>query len=531
MASRKCLSLPASNNVASSRSTLPLGAMTTRSGFAGPAAGFGCFFGSSGLRVFGSSGLRVFGSSGLRVFGSSGLRVFGLMAVASLALAGCGGGDSTVQVPYTPPTPPPDCTAVPQPAGCPPPKPNCTEVPRPDGCPPPKPPKPLDGLSPAAKALAANSVSMGAITRPLTLEDNEHDKGAQQYTKPITRVVGNQVLRRSPDTRVALLTEVSGDESDPDYKFQLWTSGYFAGTSADSAIVRDYIPRALHESHTLNSVPVAGYAFFSVGMDAEGMDTIERLDNKKIPRYQYKKTKLDLGFGDDWDSSLLKAEVNSKQDGEKDAMLHAEVWSSYPGGKSDYLAGGVWLMVPNDLAVDAFHSGAFAHGNTPYGDMGHAVSGEATYNGVALGLHTSRQQDSLTVSRLTGKVTLTVDFGTTATTTNSNAHTRALISGRINSLTLDGESVSGQIILPQGSSFGSSDIRPLTSSNGRSAATNHNLGNIKGINYQGSWGGVFTGPSAGNAQPTGIAGTVGGSGGGNSFVASFGAKKVEAETQ
>ena len=326
-----------------------------------------------------------------------------------------------------------------------------------------------------------------------------------------------------PDTRVALLTEVSGDEKNPDYKFQLWTSGYIAGHGMHD--VYSYLNRPLGASHSVDSVSVASYAFFSVGM-AAGMDT---LGGKKVPRYQYKKTKLDLGFGDDWDSSLLKAEVNSKQDGEKDAMLHAEVWSSYPGGQSDYLTGGVWLVVPNDLnlGADAYHSGAFAHGNTVYGDMGAAVSGEATYKGVALGLFTAAaNQDSLTVSRLTGKVTLTVDFGTTAATSRPH-HTRALINGTINSLTLDGESVSGQIILPQGSSFSSSDIRPLTSANGRSEAINHNLGNIKGINYQGSWGGVFTGPSAGNAQPTGIAGTVGGSGGGNSFVASFGAKKVE----
>ena len=372
---------------------------------------------------------------------------------------------------------------------------------------------PLAGLGPAAKALAANSVSMAGHSRPLTLQANEDDKGAQQHTKWISRDrtrEGRIVLHRGPDTRVALLKKVSGDASDPDYQFELWTSGYIS--SPGSTLLNDYLNRELGSPINIDGQLVS-YKFFSVGMDTTG------------DKIQYEKTKLDLGFGDDWDSSLLKAEVNSKKDGDKDAMLHAEVWSSYPSGQSDYLAGGVWLMVPNDLGADAYHSGAFAHGNMAYGDMGGAVQGKATYKGVALGLHTAANGDSLTVSRLTGKVTLDVDFGTTADTPE---HTRALINGRINSLALDGESVSGQIILPQGSSFGSSDIRPLTSANGRSAAINHNLGNIKGINYQGSWGGVFTGPSAGNAQPTGIAGTVGGSGGSNSFVASFGAKKEEA---
>ena len=53
----------------------------------------------------------------------------------------------------------------------------------------------------------------------------------------------------------------------------------------------------------------------------------------------------------------------------------------------------------------------------------------------------------------------------------------------------------------------------------------NNVGNIKGINYMGDWAGTFQGDSSGNDQPTGIAGVVGGSGGGNSFVASLGAKK------
>ena len=56
-----------------------------------------------------------------------------------------------------------------------------------------------------------------------------------------------------------------------------------------------------------------------------------------------------------------------------------------------------------------------------------------------------------------------------------------------------------------------------------------NVDNIKDINYMGDWAGNFLGDSSGNDQPTGIVGVVGGSGSGNSFVASFGAKKVEKE--
>ena len=49
------------------------------------------------------------------------------------------------------------------------------------------------------------------------------------------------------------------------------------------------------------------------------------------------------------------------------------------------------------------------------------------------------------------------------------------------------------------------------------------------VKAQGDWAGTFQGDPTGTDQPTGIVGVVGGSGGSNSFVASFGAKKVEEE--
>ena len=52
------------------------------------------------------------------------------------------------------------------------------------------------------------------------------------------------------------------------------------------------------------------------------------------------------------------------------------------------------------------------------------------------------------------------------------------------------------------------------------------LGNINGVNMTGAWGAMFIGETKTTAEtyPTGVVGTVSGSGGGNSFVDYIGAK-------
>ena len=230
-------------------------------------------------------------------------------------------------------------------------------------------------------------------------------------------------------------------------------------------------------------------------------------------------------FGEGWDYSILKAaSVPSVKDGAKDSTLYAELWTDVASaGENDYMVGGWWLLAPNDLTGD-YRFGAIAKGEKYYprsgtGGVKPGVEGPATYKGNAAGLHISSEDGT---HRLLGKVTLTADFGTTA------ANSRGTIGGRIDNLTLGDESVTGEILLPTATLGTAWSLRPVNATND-SLNPKSNVGNIKGINYMGDWAGTFLGDSSGTDQPTGIVGVVGGSGGGNSFVASFGAKKVEDE--
>ena len=233
-------------------------------------------------------------------------------------------------------------------------------------------------------------------------------------------------------------------------------------------------------------------------------------------------------FGEDWDYSILKASVPSVKDGAKDSTLYAELWTDVASaGENDYMVGGWWLLAPNNPAGD-YRFGSFARAEDSYhrtgtGGVKRAVVGTATYKGNAAGLHTSSENGTVSIQRLLGKVTLTADFGTTAA--------MGTIKGEIKNLTLDGGSIPGQVLLPQ-VTFDSVvwNIRsPIIRVNNDQINRKTRIGNIDGVNYQGDWQASFQGDSSGTDQPTGIVGVVGGSGGGNSFVASFGAKKVEDE--
>ena len=232
-----------------------------------------------------------------------------------------------------------------------------------------------------------------------------------------------------------------------------------------------------------------------------------------------------IHFGEDWDYSILQASVPSVKGGAKDSTLYAELWTDVASaGENDYMVGGWWLLAPNNPASD-YRFGVFSQGEKYYpradpGPVKPAVTGKATYKGPAAGLHTSSGNGMVSIQRLLGKVTLNADFG--------NATARGSIGGKIEKLTLDGESATGEILLPS-ATFGTTwPIRSIVATDG-SLNPKSNLGNIKGINYKGDWTGTFQGDSSGTDQPTGIVGVVGGSGGGNSFVASFGAKKEKAE--
>ena len=221
-------------------------------------------------------------------------------------------------------------------------------------------------------------------------------------------------------------------------------------------------------------------------------------------------------FGEDWDYSILKANVPSVKGGDKDSTLYAELWTD---GETDYMVGGWWLLAPNNPAGD-YRFGAGAVAKNYFTVAKPETIGKATYKGMAAGLHTSSEDG---IQRLLGKVTLTADFLTTME--------RGTIGGKIDNLTLDGESVKGEIMLPKATLTNAWSNLRFPDNTGQSNNLNRKveIGNIKGINYKGDWAGTFQGDSSGTDQPTGIVGVVGGSGGGNSFVASFGAQKVEDE--
>ena len=229
-----------------------------------------------------------------------------------------------------------------------------------------------------------------------------------------------------------------------------------------------------------------------------------------------------LGAG--WDYSILKASVPSVEDGAKDSTLYAELWTDRGATgvtSTNYMVGGWWLLAPNKPAGD-YRFGVLASGENYYprdttGTVKDDVTGEATYRGNAAGLHVS---SDASIQRLLGKVTLNADFGA--------ADAKGSIGGSIDELTLDGKSVTGEILLPtvtlpSGRYWGA--LRPVLGAGNVNPKSR--IGNINGVNFKGDWAGTFQGDSSGTDQPTGIVGGVGGSGGGNSFVASFGARKVE----
>ena len=412
-----------------------------------------------------------------------------MIGVVSLSLAACGGGDSTVQTAPVTQTPPndgePDCTAVPRPAGCPDPEPT-----------PPAVPLPLDGLGQAAKGGAAPAIREVADTQPVAFIRDKRSIHGILLRHPRNNFPAS-VDYRNLDTKFAKAVP-SGSAGDIDWLFELSTPKYESRQSVFDFLQIQLRLTPFHADNKIFSLK-DNNAFTSV-------ETIESIASQ---------------WGKGWDYSILQASVPSVKDGAKDSTLYAELWTDVASaGKSDYMVGGWWLLAPNNPAGD-YRFGALARVENLYGGGAYTSSnilapltGNATYKGPAAGLHTSPENG---IQRLLGTATLTIDF--------RDASKRGNIEGKIDSLTLGGESVRGEILLPQALvSLGMPILPSQTNLNPRSP-----IGNIKGINYEGSWQVAYQGDSSRTEHPTGIFGIVGGSGEGNSFVASFGAKKVEDE--
>ena len=427
-------------------------------------------------------------------------------ASASLALAACGGGgDSTVTQQQPAPELPPGPIVDPdfskeseeEPVG---------------------PPMPFAGLglSQAAKGVAATALREVADTNKVQLAGGTQS-GAGHPRPDSLAIQGLQLkmpkdLSRQystffdrPDVKTAQVIP-SGSGDNIAYSFGLYTPEFRNDITIFSTGLQKIVTHSFENE------------IFSLSTeDNDAFTSVERVES------------IATQLGEGWDYSILKASVPSVKDGDKDATLYAELWTDVASaGESDYMVGGWWLLVPDNPTGD-YHFGALSKAEKYYtrsnatGAVKVEVTGPATYKGNAAGLHTSSENGMVSIQRLLGKVTLTADFG--------DDQARGTIKGEINSLTLNGDSVGGEILLPEapygdGSNWAS--LRPIEGTN-RSPNPKSDLGNIKGINYRGDWAGTFQGDSSGTAQPTGIVGVVGGSGGGNSFVASFGAKKVEAE--
>jgi len=186
---------------------------------------------------------------------------------------------------------------------------------------------------------------------------------------------------------------------------------------------------------------------------------------------------------------------------------------------SDYLAWGVWIHVPNAVpGVDATSRtnpatvAAFASGSDPF-QVPAALTGTATYNGVASGLYAAGGM----VEYFEADASLSADFGgrsgndSTPATEGSDGFLFGAVNGSVTNIKAGGMDVDGSITLGRA---------PVLSADGTAAATRftgNTQGTLGGRALTGSWTGQFYGPNrapAGSVAvrtefPTTAAGTFG----------------------
>ena len=232
----------------------------------------------------------------------------------------------------------------------------------------------------------------------------------------------------------------------------------------------------------------------------------------------YTATDLGLGLGDKFDARILKAELDTDNNGPNDAKFHVEVVTDYASdNKTDWLAYGLWIQTPKEqtLKYNDYELGTFAIQNNIYGNgtVPNELTGTVTYKGGMLGLHTSLENNEVKLSHFTGKATFIANFGDASTLGN--------YSFEINELKLDGQSVSGQI---------AASTVPFVAQGILDAGLGSSRININGIKYTGRMLFVYTGPKTDNTTPpTGFTGQIKGTSedGTKSFVTAYGAKKDE----
>ena len=228
-----------------------------------------------------------------------------------------------------------------------------------------------------------------------------------------------------------------------------------------------------------------------------------------------------LGLSDTFTYKLFKGEVDPRREDTTstadDAKFHAEVATDYASDNTnDWLQFGWWVSVPKVTSrLNDYNIGVFADANHPYINTGtfNALTGTVTYTGSMMGLHTDIDSDGKhTLSRLTGKASLAVDFGT-----NSLPGT---ITGTFNELKLNGTDATGSITFTKtlrnaGTLFyGILDLGTINTSNYKGGAV------LKWVHSTGS---DVTTPTV---KPTGAIGTLKGitDDGSKAFTAAFGAR-------
>ena len=195
-----------------------------------------------------------------------------------------------------------------------------------------------------------------------------------------------------------------------------------------------------------------------------------------------------------------------------------------PGGitraDSDYLAWGVWISVPNTVpapgvAGTAATVAAVATGSSLF-NVQAALTGTATYNGVASGLYAAGGM----VEYFDADASLTADFGGRAANdsvpTDATANDQFLlgaVTGSISNIKAGGMDVEGSISLGRAPLI-AGDATPAIGGNA-TVFTGSTEGSLGGRSLSGSWTGRFYGPNRAQGVavrtefPTTAAGTFG----------------------
>ena len=193
-------------------------------------------------------------------------------------------------------------------------------------------------------------------------------------------------------------------------------------------------------------------------------------------------------------------------------------------GDSDYLAWGIWTHVPNGVQAPATGGltnpatvAAFASGSDPF-QVQAALTGSATYNGVATGLYSAGGM----VEYFEADASLSADFGGRTANdsdprddTANDSFLLGAVTGSISNIKAGGMDVDGSLTLGRAPLI-AGDATP-TINTAATRFTGNTQGALGGRAMQGSWTGQFYGPNrapAGSVAvrtefPTTAAGTFG----------------------